>query len=78
MLEKIKQIAKKEVLFYGITLVLLTLLIHSDIVGNPLARIELMQEKENYSHPFLYSFIVYASLLVIRKMIDLIVGIFQK
>ena len=78
MLEKFKHAIKKELIIYFFTLLVLTLIIHSDLLTNPSARMNLMYEKENYSHPFLYSFIVYTVILVLRKIIDLISGIFTK
>jgi hypothetical protein len=78
MLEKFKHAIKKELLIYLFTLLILTLIMHSDLLTDPSVRINLMLEKENYSHPFLYSFIVYAVVFVLRKMIDFISGIFTK
>lgn len=78
MLERYKGTIKKEMLYYLLTLLLLALIMHIDLLSDPFARLETMQEKENYSHPFLYSFIVYSILFVLRKSIDLIVGLFTK
>ena len=78
MLENIKGAIKKELIIYVFTLFALTLIMHSDLLTNPSARISLMHEKENYSHPFLYSFVVYAVIFVLRKIIDLISGIFTR
>jgi len=78
MLEKFKPAIKKEILYYLLTLVLLTLIIHIDMLSDPLTRLELMQEKGNYSHPFIYTLIVYGIVFILRKTIDFIVGIFEK
>ena len=78
MIEKFKRAIKKEVLYYLLTLLALALIMHIDLLSDPLSRLNTMQEKGNYSHPFLYSFIVYGVILVIRKAIDFIVGIFEK
>jgi len=78
MIQKLKLALKKEFLFYFITLVVLSLIMHIDLLSDPSARLEIMKEKENYSHPFLYSFIVYSVILVLRKTIDFISGIFEK
>lgn len=78
MLEKIKLALKKEILYYLLTLLILTLIMHIDILSDPLSRIQIMQEKGNYSHPFVYSFAIYGVLLILRKIIDFIVGMFEK
>ena len=77
MVEKFKQVIKKELLYYLLTLLVLALVMHSDLLNNPLARLETMDEKGNYFHPFLYSFFIYAAFLFIRKAVDFILGIFS-
>ena len=78
MLEKLKKELKKEIFYYLLTFIILALIFHFDLLSNPVARFDLMLEKENYSHPFIYSFVVYGVILIIRKTIDFIVGLFQK
>ena len=78
MVEKIKKALKKEVLYYLLTLLILALIMHIDLLNNPLSRLELMQEKGNYSHPFLYSFVIYSVIFILRKTIDFIMGLFEK
>ena len=78
MLVKFKKAIKKELLYYLLTLIILALILHIDLLSDPLARLELMQEKENYTHPFVYSFVVYGVILILRKVIDFLVGIFAK
>ncbi len=78
MVEKIKKFLKREVLYYLITLVILAFIMHFDLLTDPLPRLELMQDKENYSHPFVYAFVVYVVILVIRKIIDFFSGLFKK
>ena len=78
MMEKFKLFIKREILFYMAILFVLALISHSDLLTNPLARFQLMSEKGNYAHPFLYSFIVYSILFIIRKIIDFIIGLFEK
>jgi len=73
-----KKVLQKELLFYLLTLVTLALVMHIDLISDPFARLETMQEKGNYSHPFLYSFIIYGIILILRKVIDFIVGLFEK
>ena len=78
MINKFKLVVKKELLYYLITFVVLALIMHFDLLSNPSARVELMKEKENYLHPFLYSFIVYSVILVLRIIINFISKIFEK
>jgi len=78
MPEKFKNAIKKEALIYVVTLLILALIMHSDLLSDPLSRLNIMQEKGNYFHPFLYSFIIYAVILTLRKTIDFIMGLFEK
>ena len=78
MVEKFKHAIKKEALIYLVTLLILALIMHIDLLSDPLSRLNIMQEKGNYSHPFLYSFIIYAVILILRKIIDFIMGLFEK
>ena len=78
MLTNFKQTLKKEILYYLLTFLILALIIHIDLLSDPAARFTLMSEKENYAHPFTYTFIIYGAMLILRKTIDFIVGIFQK
>jgi hypothetical protein len=75
---KFKQVLKKELLFYFLTLIVLALIMHVDLLSDPLSRLQTMQEKGNYTHPFLYSFIIYSVIFILRKVIDFIVGLFEK
>ena len=75
---KFKQVLKKELLIYLSTLLALALIMHIDLLTDPSARLQAMQEKENYTHPLLYSFIVYTVILILRKTIDFITGLFEK
>ncbi len=75
---KFKQILKKELLYYLLTLLILAFIMHIDLLSDPLSRLQMMQTKENYSHPFLYSFIIYIIIFILRKTIDFITGLFEK
>ena len=75
---KFKLAIKREILIYLVMFFVLALVMHSDLLSDPSSRFQLMNEKENYSHPFLYTFIVYSVLFVIRKIVDLISGLFEK
>ncbi len=78
MIQKFKLTIKKEILYYLLTLLVLTLIMHVDLLSDPFSRLQTMGEKGNYSHPFLYSFIVYSVVFILRKIIDFVVGIFEK
>jgi len=77
-MSNINTVIKKEFFIYLGTLVVLIILAHSDILSDPFSRFELMGQKENYTHPILYSFIVYSVIFVIRKLIDFILRLFEK
>jgi NhaP-type Na+/H+ or K+/H+ antiporter len=78
MIRKLKLVVIREFLYYIIIFLLLALIMHSDLLSNPSARFELMKEKENYYHPFLYTFILYSVMLVLRTIINFISKIFEK
>jgi len=78
MLKKFKLALKREILIYLFMLLILALVMHFDLLSNPTSRFQLMNEKENYSHPFLYTFVIYSILFIIRKVLDFIIGLFEK
>ena len=78
MAEKLKKALIKEILYYFLTLLVLALIMHIDLLSDPLGRVAIMQEKENYSHPFIYAFVVYIIIFIVRKIIDFITGLFGK
>ncbi|CAA6808097.1 MAG: Unknown protein [uncultured Sulfurovum sp.] len=77
-MEKFKVIIKKELFFYFVIFIVLALISHSDLLSEPLVRLELLIDQENYLHPFLYTFVVYSFILLVRKILDFILGIFEK
>ena len=78
MLQKFKLAIKREIIIYIVMLLLLAVVMHIDLLSDPSSRFQMMNEKENYSHPFLYTFFVYSILFIIRKMLDFIIGLFEK
>jgi len=78
MLQKFKLAIKREVLIYIAMLLVLALVMHNDLVSDPSSRFQIMYEKGNYSHPFLYTFFVYSILFIVRKVLDFIIGLFEK
>ena len=75
---KFKKVIIKELLIYLVMLLALALIMHIDLLSDPSARLQAMQEKDNYTHPLLYSFVVYAVIFILRKAIDFITGLFEK
>lgn len=71
-------ILKKELIIYTGLLTLLIVLMHPDLLTHPTARLGLMQEKGNYVHPLLYTFIVYLVLYFFRFVFSFIVKLFNK
>ena len=78
MIMRLKQLLKKELLFYIVILIVLALVMHSDLLTSPLARLDLMKEKGNYFHPFMYSFVLYSVILFLRTIINVTSKIFEK
>jgi len=78
MLQKFKLAIKREILIYIVMLLVLAVIMHMDLLSNPTSRFETMVEKGNYSHPFLYTFVIYTIILIIRKTLDFIIGLFEK
>jgi hypothetical protein len=77
MLQKFKSSLKQESLIYFLMFLVLTLLMHSDMLSTPLVRIDMM-DKENYTHPFLYTLFIYTLFFIIRKILDFIISFFEK
>jgi len=69
---------KREVLIYLTMLFILSLVMHSELLSNPLLRFQMMQNKANYFHPFLYTFLIYSILFIFRTILDFILGLFEK
>jgi len=78
MLKKFKRAIKIEISIFIVMLFVFTSIMHSDIFTDPFARFEMMAETGDYSHPFLYTFVIYSILFIIRKVLDFIIGLFEK
>lgn len=50
---------KKELLIYLSILILSALVLHPDLLTDPLKRIDMMSERANYYHPVLFSLAIY-------------------
>jgi len=71
-------IVKNELIFFTILLIILAFIQHSDLLTNPSDRIELMTQRENYLHPFLWVALIYIVLLVVRLILKFILKLFKK
>ena len=68
MLKKIT----KELIYYTITLVVLALMQHQDLLTIPLERLEKMQAMGNFVHPFIWAFIIYLLIASFRWLFGII------
>ncbi len=50
---------KKEFVIYLTILLLSALILHPDLLSDPLKRIEMMSERANYYHPIVFSLAIY-------------------
>lgn len=57
---------KKELLIYLLTVVVSALVMHPDLFSTPLARFEMMANRANYYHPFLFGLGVYLIIGIVR------------
>jgi hypothetical protein len=62
----------KELIYYTITLVVLALLQHQDLLHTPLARIEKMQTAGNYLHPFIWALFIYTLIASFRWLFGIV------
>ena len=76
--QTLKKAFLKAFFVYISMFILLTVLMHSDILSEPFLRFEMMSEKENYTHPFIYTGIIYAIFFMIKTLLDFIIGFFEK
>ncbi len=60
---------KKELLIYIFTVVISALLIHQDMLSTPLTRLEMMADRANYYHPFLFGLGVYLVIGIVRLIV---------
>lgn len=60
---------RTELMYFFAILVVLALALHPDLLSTPLARLEHMQNRGNFLHPFAWSFGLYIIVLLIRLLI---------
>ncbi len=63
---------KKELLIYVSIIIFSAIVIHPDLLIDPLKRIGMMSERANYYHPFVFSLAIY---LIIGMGRLLVIGI---
>lgn len=76
-MNKFKLALKKELFVYLGIFFMLSLIMHSDLLSNPSSRFDMIQEKGNYSHPFVYTFVIYSIVFIIKKFLDFIISLFE-
>jgi hypothetical protein len=69
---------RKELLIYLLTVAVSALLVHPDLLSTPLTRLEMMTDRANYYHPFLFGLGVYLIIGIIRLIIAGIKKIMKK
>ena len=72
------KILRKELIIYTALLTLLIVVMHPDILSDPIMRLGLMQEHSNYIHPLLYTFFVYLIVFFLRAVFGFIMNLFNK
>jgi len=68
----------REVAIFVILLVTLAFVMHPDLLSNPVERFSTMQDRGNYIHPFLYTFIIYIVLFIFRFIVKKVINLFTK
>lgn len=68
----------RELTIYITLLVVFALLIHPDLLGDPMSRVAHWIERGNFYHPFVYTFFVYLVLLLLRFFYYLTLSLFYK
>ncbi|EQB39222.1 hypothetical protein M947_07015 [Sulfurimonas hongkongensis] len=71
------KILKQELIIFTALLTFLILIMHPDMLSDPTVRLAAMQQKENYTHPLLYTFFVYLILFFLRAVISLVTRFFK-
>lgn len=72
------KILRKELIIYTALLTLMIVLIHPDMLTNPIERLHMMQVQSNYIHPLLYTFFIYLVVFFFRAIIGFIMKLFNK
>jgi len=73
-----KKVMIREAVIYAVLLILLSLLMHPDLLSDMSNRLVHLHELGNYYHPIIYTFIVYILLLIIRLTINRVIFFVKK
>jgi hypothetical protein len=60
---------KKELLLYLVIVLMAALLFHPDLLSEPEKRLEMMSDRGNYYHPFVFALLIYLVLGAFRLII---------
>jgi len=63
------KILKIELFYFAAILLLLALVQHPDLLSDPMNRLDLIIQKKNFLHPFLWSFGVYIIVFIFRLLV---------
>jgi hypothetical protein len=68
----------REMAIYVILLVVLAFLMHPDLLVSPQERIGVMDERGNWAHPFIYTFLIYSILFFVRFVVKKVIQLLNK
>ncbi len=69
---------RKELIIYTVLLVVLTFVMHPDMLSDPAARFEIMKNRANFAHPLLYTGVLYVVSVIVRLIAKLVMKFFKK
>ncbi|MDQ1267669.1 MAG: hypothetical protein QG560_312 [Campylobacterota bacterium] len=69
---------RTELIYFFVILLFLAVIQHSDLLTSPIERLNRMVEAQNYIHPVLWAFSVYALLGIIRLLLNYILYLKNK
>ncbi len=72
-----EKIIKRELLIFSVILLVLIVLMHPDILNDPVGRLSMMQQQQNYVHPLLYTVFVYLVIFALRGLIGWVLRLFK-
>jgi hypothetical protein len=72
-----KKVLLREILIFGGLAVILALLMHPDLLSNPLHRFTSIIERGTVFHPLFYTFLVYTIISILRLSFTLLKRLFS-
>lgn len=69
---------KKELLIYLVIILLSALIMHPDLLSDPMARLETMAGRANYYHPLLFGLGIYLLIGAVRLIIKWISRVIKR